>query len=437
MLNDHVMEGLRNAHHAEPPKGAKERVWSRLQEARAQGARSRRWMAGLAAGGLAVAAALVALRPSQPGPGRARLVQQFGSVAMVAGEHRVPGIAHAEMDENAWVETADGQVLAGVERDYLVWAVEDSRFRIAQDGRDVVVHLERGQVHVWSAPRSSGKLWVNTPRHRGAVIGTVFSVEYSDGGERFAVARGNVDVYDSQIRIAHLSAGEIWASGLDAVEVSPHVVSLLDRAAGGQSVRLQQPGRVAAEPAPAAASTPLVPSAATALLGQTGDLPDAIPVGRRRVSTGRGAPVPRAATATARTEEPARTAQVPPESEADRLAREAEAYERSGQFKAAADRYEALSRGSGIDAEWALYRLGKLRERHLADREGALNAWREHRRRFPSGSLRQEAHLSIVETLVRLGRNQEALGEAERFLAQYPMSERRDELARIKERLQP
>jgi tetratricopeptide (TPR) repeat protein len=127
----------------------------------------------------------------------------------------------------------------------------------------------------------------------------------------------------------------------------------------------------------------------------------------------------------------------PAESEADRLAREAESFERAGQYKPASDRYERLARGTGIDAEWALYRLGNLRDRHLGDRAGALAAWREHRRRFPAGSLRQEVDLSIVEVLVRLGKNQEALAEADRFLSRYPTSERRAELARIKERLTP
>jgi len=418
MMNNQVMERLRTAYGSEPPKGARQRVWSRLQEARPRHPRT--W-AGVALAAMA-AAALLVLRPSQPEPGRARLLQTLGSVAMVAGERRTPGVTQTEIDENAWVETASGQVLAGVEHDYLLWAVEDTRFRIDRDGRDVVVHLERGQVHVWSAPRFAGKLWVATPRHRGAVIGTVFSVQYSDGKERFAVARGKVDVYESDIRIAHLSAGEIWASGLDAAEVSAEAVSLLERAASGQAVRLQLTGR-SPETVPTVEPVRPIPLAV------------ATHPGRSRAPTRARAQAPRAATA--RAEPAAKTAEVPPESEADRLAREAETYERSGQFKAAADRYEALSRGSGIDAEWALYRLGKLRERHLGDREGALSAWREHRRRFPAGSLRQEAHLSMVETLARLGRNEEALGEAERFLAQYPNSERRSELARIKERLQP
>lgn len=426
-MNDQVMVRLRNSYGTEPPKGARERVWMRLQEARSSGARGR-WMA-LAVGGLVTAAALLVLRPGQPEPGQARLLQTLGSVALIAGEHRAPGVAHTEIDENAWVETSGGQVLAGVPHDYLLWAVENTRFRIERSKRDVVVHLERGQVHVWSAPRFAGKLWVTTPHHRGSVIGTVFSVEYSEGGERFAVARGKVDVYDSDVRVAHLSAGEIWASGLKAVDVSAEVVSLLDRAAAGQAVHLAHAG-------PAAEPVLFAAPAVAALPGQARDPAGAVSTTRGRGSARGRAPAPRVAVAGGKAPA-ATTVKAPPESEADRLAREAEMFEKSGQFKAAAERYETLSRGAGIDAEWALYRLGKLRERHLGDREGALAAWREHRRRFPAGSLRQEAHLSIVETLVQLGRNKEALGEAERFLSQYPTSERRDELARIKERLQP
>lgn len=428
-MNDQVMVRLRNSYGTEPPKGARERVWVRLQAARSSGARGR-WVA-LAVAGAATAAALLLLRPSQPEPGQARLLQTLGSVALIAGEHRAPGVAHAGIDENAWVETASGQVLAGVPQDYLLWAVENTRFRIDRSKRDVVVHLERGQVHVWSAPRFSGKLWVTTPRHRGSVIGTVFSVEYSEGGERFAVARGNVDVYDSDsdVRVAHLSAGEIWASGLKAVDVSAEVVSLLERAANGQAVHLAHTG-------PAVEPVLFVTPTVAALPGQARDPAGAVSTTRGRGSARGRAVAPRGAIAGGN-DPAATTVKAPPESEADRLAREAEMYEKSGQFKMAAERYQTLSRGASIDAEWALYRMGKLRERHLGDREGALAAWREHRRRFPAGSLRQEAHLSIVETLVQLGRNQEAVGEAERFLSLYPTSERRDELARIKERLQP
>jgi hypothetical protein len=429
MMNDQVMESLRTHYGVEPPRGAKERVWARLQQRRAR-TMTLRW-ALVGAGGLAAVAALVALRPGPPRPAHAVVVQSLGSVALVSGEHRASGSVDTPIGDDAWVETADGQILVGVRHDYLLWAVENSRFRIERGDRDVVVHLDRGQVHVWSARRTDGALSVVTPKHRGVVVGTVFSVVYADGGERFAVARGKVDVYDEQMRIAHLSAGEAWAAGLEAEGVSDHVVSLLERAASGRDVRLSHatPGAAAAATVPRQVDGTGPPAAAVTTTARERDAGP--PAGRR---SRRVASPSRSSVATA---EASPVASPPAESEADRLAREAESFERAGQYRPASDRYERLARGTGIDAEWALYRLGKLRDRHLGDRPGALSAWREHRRRFPAGSLRQEVDLSIVEVLVRLGKNQEALAEADRFLSRYPTSERRAELAGIKERLTP
>lgn len=421
MTNNQVMERLRNQFGAEPPQGAKERVWARLQEQRTR-AFPFYWSL-LAAGAVAALAMVASRRDGAPEPGQARIMQALGSVALVNGDHRSASVGESALGEDTWVETTDGQTLVGVPGDYLLWAVEGTRFRVQRDSRKVIVHLDRGQVHLWSAPRGRNPLWVVTPHHRGAVVGTVFSVEYADGGERFAVARGKVDVYDGETRIAHLSGGEAWAAGLEALGVSDGVVSLLEAAAAGRAVHLQ---------APAPAPKPVVAAPSQALMG----LP---PVAEPASPTAASKARPRRTSTSARpvVVASAPAAAAPVESETDRMAREAEAFERSGEYKSAAQRYESLARGAGIDAEWALYRLGKLRARYLGDRSGALAAWREHRRRFPAGSLRQEVDLSIVEALVRLGQNQEALVEAERFLAQYPASERRDELARIKERLQP
>jgi outer membrane protein assembly factor BamD (BamD/ComL family) len=65
----------------------------------------------------------------------------------------------------------------------------------------------------------------------------------------------------------------------------------------------------------------------------------------------------------------------------------------------------------------------------------AIALWGKYRKRFPSGVLRAEADLSIVETLSRIGESQAALAEATAFLARYPNSERKGEVGALIERL--
>jgi FecR-like protein len=443
MSNERLIELREVVSAAAPTPGARERVWARLQAAPRPG--PARWPAAALCSAVA-AVALAVIWPRHAPPDGARLMRLSGQVAMVGGGRRTAGLERAPIDRDSWIETGRGQVLAGADRDYLIWAREDTQFRVERQARDVVVHLTRGQVHIWSARRTSGALWVSTPHHRARVVGTVFSVQFSDV-ERFAVARGTVDVYDHDLRVAHLSAGESWASGGQPAFVPPETVAFLERAARGEAVELPaQPPRLdPAPPIPQARPAMAAPSAAAIRPAFVSGAPRAErapgPATRPQPTAPAAAPTtapaaPVAANPVAPVGQVVPSGPVPKESEADRLAREAEALERGGDFHGAAARYEAIAQGQGLDAEWALYRLGQLRERRLADPEGALRAWQEHRRRFPDGSLRQEAHLSIVETLVKLGRKHEALTEAERFLAEFPTSERRGELERLRTRLQ-
>jgi hypothetical protein len=58
----------------------------------------------------------------------------------------------------------------------------------------------------------------------------------------------------------------------------------------------------------------------------------------------------------------------------------------------------------------------------------ALAAFQTQRSRFPSGVLRTEADLSIIELLPRLDRHADALAESELFLRAHPQAERRGEI---------
>jgi hypothetical protein len=384
-----------------------------------------------------MALAFVALRPRSPSTVKPRVLSVHGQVAVVTGGERIDGVEEVSLDGDTWVETRQGQTLVGTMGDFMVWALEDTRFRVEHVGEDVQVHLDRGQINVWSVPRSSSSLWVTTPRHRVAVVGTMFSVEFAKG-ERIAVGRGVVDLYRNDERFARLSAGEIWAAGTTPDAVSVETVTIMERLAAGEMRSLPYPRTpVSAKPPPApAVETSAARGERPATTLSSAPRPASKPIARTVLRR----PPPPPALAPPSPQTPASASveaptEQPEENPEERLVREAESLERSGDFGAAASRYEALARGQGLDAEWALYRLGTLREHKLRDGEGALRAWREHRRRFPNGSLRQEADLSIVETLVRLKRHRKAFEQAGRFLAAYPGSERRAEMERLRERL--
>jgi hypothetical protein len=93
------------------------------------------------------------------------------------------------------------------------------------------------------------------------------------------------------------------------------------------------------------------------------------------------------------------------------------------------------AKGTGPAAENAAYEMGRvLRDRLHRPRE-AVAAWSQYRNRFPGGLLRAETDLSLLETLASLGEKSRALAEADAFLARYPNSERRAEVAKLAARL--
>jgi transmembrane sensor len=93
------------------------------------------------------------------------------------------------------------------------------------------------------------------------------------------------------------------------------------------------------------------------------------------------------------------------------------------------------SKGVGPAAENAAYEMGRVLRDGLHRPRAALAAWVTYRTRFPNGLLRAEADLSILETLAKVGDKAAALSEAEAFLARYPNSERRDEVAKLAARV--
>lgn len=108
---------------------------------------------------------------------------------------------------------------------------------------------------------------------------------------------------------------------------------------------------------------------------------------------------------------------------------------RQGDTAGAQRCFEQRAQGSGLSAEMAAYEGARLRRDVLGDPQGALAALTQYRQRFPNGSLRREADVSILELLVQLGRTQEALTQTEQLLAAPTGKERVAELRLLRARL--
>jgi hypothetical protein len=93
--------------------------------------------------------------------------------------------------------------------------------------------------------------------------------------------------------------------------------------------------------------------------------------------------------------------------------------------------YRALAKSGGPAGENASYEVGKILRDRLSQPAAAIAAWRRYRTDHPSGVLRVEADVSIIETLVHGGDATGALAEANDFIRNHPDSERRAEIARV------
>jgi ferric-dicitrate binding protein FerR (iron transport regulator) len=129
------------------------------------------------------------------------------------------------------------------------------------------------------------------------------------------------------------------------------------------------------------------------------------------------------------------TAHGKPALQASQSLLDARAAVQAGNASKAVEILSHTAQGSGPAAENAAYELAWIARYNLNRPRQAVALWEKYRTRFPSGLLRAEADLSIVETLSHVGDVRGALSEAESFISRYPDSERRPEVQRLAERL--
>lgn len=92
----------------------------------------------------------------------------------------------------------------------------------------------------------------------------------------------------------------------------------------------------------------------------------------------------------------------------------------------------AQAAGGGLQAQIALFHIGRINQEDLHEPAGALATFEELRRRFPGGPLRAESDLTIVQLLAAAGRHGEALEESAALLERGSSPERAAELRRLR-----
>lgn len=433
----HESEALRAVESSAPPPGARERVWARLHgEPRRRPRRVRLVAAGVA---LVLVSALAAAllgsrRPPAHTPARAVAVEwSDGSSA----------------DARGWITTKGREALLGDGSTWLAKAHRGTTLRVRSPAGRTRLELSGGALDVWAAPRGQhGALEVAAGRHCVRVVGTLFAVRRVGGGAAVWVAHGTVEILRKRRVVATLRDGG-WSTGdLSLPRLSGSAARWLEERAAGRAPARRQPW-LSAERPPADPSVDLSaapPSAAPDPVAEESAAPQPqsavfLRLPRREPAPlALGAAVESAASDAAQgvlapEVEPEAAPPTPAVTEDDSATRLAMRLEREGRLEESVALYRRIAAGSGADAEFALYRCGHVLEEQRGDARGALTLWRQQRVRFPAGTLRHEADLSILDVLVRLGRHREAASEADAFLARWPASDRRRDVETIRERL--
>lgn len=227
----------------------------------------------------------------------------------------------------------------------------------------------------------------------------------------------------TQLQERRLSRSRRQAAALLAVAAAALLIGL-------RSLRPSEaPVTVRAEPPVAA--TPALASSASALASAE-ERPALPPLPSKPVPKREPSSKPRVAPASSAPTREAEVAPAPAASELHGSAKSCAELARSGAVEPALGCYAALSSGSGVSAELALFEQARLAGKVLRQPARALALLEAYRTRFPNGSLRAEAMLARIEWSLAAGDSARARAGVEEALASGLLQERRAELERLR-----
>lgn len=407
-----VREGLDRAKQRVGDEVTHRRVWAKVAEASTMPERvsGRRWIWVSAAATAAAAVGLFAYVRYYQAPGAS-----VDIVSVAAG----PATTESEKSEDPGpaASASSGSAQERQENQLAPQESERGPGNVIRTRQGERVHVSLGGGAVAELDENSAMTW--DAQHRPTIQRGIarLAVPHQPPGWRFSVTAGPyvVTVVGTKfdVRVSSRTVGVEVTEGV--VEVWRN--SRATRLAAGDSwqgpLHPDEPG--------ASASSPSVPSSPST----TSSSP---PAAWSPAERPQPVAAPTAVLATA-------PAPKQPASVGGRSSPEAETALRTGDPAKAIDLLSKTAQGTGAAAENAAYEMARIARYQLHRPRQAVALWDRYRTRFPTGLLRTEADLSIVETLAQLGEVRAALAEADAFLARHPQSERRRDVQRLAERL--
>lgn len=427
------------------PPSVRERMWFRIASATEERPR-RGWLVPAAAIACLLLVGLAVELVARPGPSaRARVVALAGRVRIEEAGRWQRARQQQELSLPARLHVAAGARTSIVlERRTRVAVLGPAELSLGEDAVTLVV----GET-VSTVEPGHGRFEVELGRYRVVVRGTEFWSARQGGEAAVCLVHGAVDVLAGDVRVARLAPGQGWRSSESAPAFPtdqpcaahggapaspPHVapVAAVVPAAGGDGSGSEPPG---SSGAPARLS-PEGPSAAVPERAFTSArvVPEETTIQEPAPARPLDSPGLRATDDGGVVESPRDTSStfvpLPERAPSAELAPAPAPPEPAEQPRRAVDRcreapdrercYREVADGVDLTAQSALYRLGELR-RDRGDRQGALEAWLEYRRRFGAGPYAEESDLAVLEMRLRVG-SPLARVAADRFLRQWPAS---------------
>lgn len=446
-------------HMREVPDLGRERVCRALElpPPGARPVRRRWWLLGVLPAGAAAAAAV--LVTAWPGGEEQIPTASSGRLFLAAG-----GV-QASSAGGALRPAGNGQLLAAGAR---VSTPSGGRAVVHFDSAAVVVFAERTTAVVAraedadgidlvfgdilaSVPKKAegGSFFVRAGGYEVRVVGTVFGVRADERGVvEVQVEEGVVDVAGAAVR-ARVTAGRCWSSeqGLGercrpaAASPSPEAAHAEPPPAAAPLAGSAPSKVVTASPRRVRRVATSGPSRSAKLGASAGVLSVESLAGGPAETPAPDAPAVETAVAQAPSTGTAPAAATTAVS-SSRAVQEALLYAQAvalrgeGRYRAAVRAFGLVAAAWGRHEEAALYEMGRIQQRHLADSASALTSLEECRRRFPMGALREQVDVAVIECLVADKSVTRALAEIDRFVRERPASLHRAHVERLRAQVQ-